>query len=145
MLTEMIQIEGNYSVYNIKSLSETFMNLDLIGFVAVKYANAFLNTVLFSILLMTVLLLTRNLVVTMTGVFLGMLTSFFAFGSIMSNLKYFNLYFYMFVDKLEFNGMNAFLYVTKLVLCILLIGLFFVLYAKDFSIDIFKKSFSNFP
>ena len=140
MLTEMLQIEGNYSVYNLESLRETFINLDLIGYVVAKYSNAFVNSILFSILLMTILLVIRNLVVTMTGLFLGMLTSFFAFGSIMSNLKYFNLYFYMFVDKLQYNGLNNVLNITKLGLCILFVILFYVIYVKDFSIDIFKKS-----
>lgn len=140
MLTEMIQIEGNYSVYNMESLNETFMNLNLVSYIAAKYTNAFVNTILFSTMLMSILLVTRNFVVTMTGIFLGMLVSFFSFGTIMSNLKYFNLYFFMFVDKLQYNGMNTFLIVFKLVLCILFIGLFYLLYIKDISVDIFKKS-----
>ena len=140
ILVEIIHLEGNYSVYSMESLSETFVNLSLVEYVALKYLNAFINATLFSTLLMTVLLLTRNLVVTMTSIFLGMLISFFSFGSIMSSFKYFNLYYFMFVDKLQFNGMNILLNIIKIMLCILLIGLFYVLYIKDFSVDIFKKS-----
>lgn len=140
MCVEMIQLNGNYSVYNIKSLSETFMNLNLISYIAVKYMNVFVNAILFSIVLITVLQITRNLVVTMISSFLGMLVSFFAYSTTMSNFKYFNLFYFMFADKLQYNGINTTLSITKLCLCILFIILFYLIYVKDFSIDIFKKS-----
>lgn len=140
MFIEMILLDGNYSVYNMESLSETFININLTGYVAFKYINAFFNIILFSIMFMTLLLVTRNLVVSTTVSFLGMLVSFFSYSTIISNLKYFNLYYFMFADKFQYNGMNTFLNVIKLILCILFIILFYIFYVKDFSVNLFKKS-----
>lgn len=140
MLIEMILTNGNNSIYNFESLSETFMDLNMNGYIIFKYLNAMINTVLFSTLFISLLLIVRNLVVICTTFFLTMLASFFAFGNIMSSLKYFNLYYLMFVDKLQYNGVNTVLNITKLSLCIIFIVLFYVIYVKDFSIVIFKKS-----
>lgn len=137
---ETIQLDGNYSIYNMESLSETFINLNLTRYVAFKYINAFFNTILFSTIFMTLLLVTRNYVISLTSAFLGLLVSFFTYSTSMSNLKYFNIYYFMFGDKFQYNGMNTFLYIVRLILCILFIVLFYYLYTKDFSVNLFKKS-----
>ena len=139
MFIELILLDGNYSVYNLKSFSETFMNLNLIEFIVLKYLNAFINTILVSTMFMSVLFATRNLVVTMISSFLGMLMSFFAFATTMSNFKYFNLYYLLFVDKLQFNGVNTLLSISKIILCVGFVSLFYLIYLKDFNFDFFKN------
>lgn len=136
MIIEILLCKGNYSVYCISSLSDTFTDMTVKQYIIFKYLNCFVCTLLMGFLYLLFLLITGNHVISVIAFACIGFAEYIAYVFItetnsMMPLKYMNLMYWAFFDHGRYLSVHFASQILKVILILIFSAALFFIYTKQ--------------